>query len=284
MNRLPLRGLLAAFFLIVNTFVAGCAVPADTFLAPEPSACATSLAADAPLRFVSYNIRAARSSSLEDIAEDLETLAPDVVALQEVDRETRRSDGVDQAAWLAERLGMQHAYAAAREESGGDFGIALLSRVPFASARRLDLGVEGALEPRVAIDAELCTAEGPLRVVGVHADVWPWVSEAQVQEIATQMKPFIGRGLVIAGDLNAPPGWSTPGVLTALGLVDVVNRLGEAPTFQGDLWHRRLDYLFMDAPLAEAAAEVTVLESSASDHRPVLVEMAARSRTWWAGP
>lgn len=269
-NSLLRASLLLAFLV---SLVSGCAKPADTFIAPARAECLSSERDSEPLRVVSYNIRAARSSSLEDIAKDLEELAPDVVALQEVDRETPRADGVDQAAWLADRLGMQFAYAATRTEGDGDFGVALLSRLPFASAQRIGLDSNGSLEPRAAIDAELCTAGGPVHVVGVHADVWPWASEAQTRQLAAHVEPYLGKGVIVAGDLNAPPDWKTPGILAGLGLVDVVGRLSEAPTFQGDLWKRRIDYLFMDAPLASAATAATVLESRASDHLPVLVEM-----------
>jgi len=56
----------------------------------------------------------------------LEELRPDLVCLQEVWQEGAHN----QAAELAERLGMSHVFALDRTEGGVDQGVALLSRWP----------------------------------------------------------------------------------------------------------------------------------------------------------
>src|SRR5215831_11662245 len=71
------------------------------------------------------------------IAHTLEELRPDLVCLQEVGQEGDRN----QAALLAERLGMQHAFASDRTEGGVDQGIALLSRWPLTEVERRSLPV-----------------------------------------------------------------------------------------------------------------------------------------------
>lgn len=268
---LPLALLLGSWLLGPLT---GCAQRADTFRAPPLSPCAEGEAPLGPLRVASYNIRAGLSSSLEDIARDLEALDADVVALQEVDRESERSGGIDQAAWLGERLGMDRVYAAAREEPGGDFGVALLSRLPLSEAERIELeGGVFSLEPRVAVLGAVCTKGGPVRIVGVHADILPWASEAQARALSVRIHEHVGEGVVLAGDLNATPEWSAPRILTTLGLVDVFTRFGAPPTFTGDPFGRRIDYLLLDAPLAAAATDARVLESRASDHLPLFVDL-----------
>ena len=61
------------------------------------------------MTILTYNIRAGQgmdlSPALERQAAAILALAPGVVALQEVDRATRRSGGVDQAAALADPFG-----------------------------------------------------------------------------------------------------------------------------------------------------------------------------------
>jgi crotonobetainyl-CoA:carnitine CoA-transferase CaiB-like acyl-CoA transferase len=109
--------------------------------APEPSdlplvrpalVAACSVAAEAPrLRAASWNMRAARSASLDAVAEVIAQIDPDVIALQEVDVGVLRTGRVDQPALLAQRLGYHHAFAASIEYQGGVYGLAVLSRVPF---------------------------------------------------------------------------------------------------------------------------------------------------------
>ena len=74
-------------------------------------------------RILSYNVRAGRgldgSPALDRQAAVIRALAPDVVALQEVDRCTQRSGGIDQAAALAESTGMHAVFARAIDFEGG---------------------------------------------------------------------------------------------------------------------------------------------------------------------
>ncbi len=97
------------------------AVTAVASVAPPP------LAAER-VTFATLNIAYATHASLEQIAAAIRALDADVVALQEVDRFTRRSP-TDQAAQLGRLLDMEVAYAPAIDYQGGEFGIALLSRV-----------------------------------------------------------------------------------------------------------------------------------------------------------
>ncbi len=75
------------------------------------------------LRMLTLNIAYAGHASLEQIANAIERSGADVVALQEVDRFTRRRPH-DQAGILAAMLGMEYAYAPAIPWQGGEFGLA----------------------------------------------------------------------------------------------------------------------------------------------------------------
>ncbi|HZD70859.1 MAG TPA: endonuclease/exonuclease/phosphatase family protein, partial [Actinomycetes bacterium] len=103
------------------------------------------------LRAVTWNTRGCRTREgdrvdLDLTAATLRSLDADLVALQEIDREQRRSGGADQARALGDALGMGWRYAPAllgpadqperwrRAGPGGDpggpaYGIALLSRL-----------------------------------------------------------------------------------------------------------------------------------------------------------
>src|SRR5687767_2104731 len=74
---------------------------------------------------VSYNIEALSRGAPAVIA-TLNALNADVIALQEVDRKTKRSGGVDQPALLGRALGMHVVFAATMPFDDGEYGLALL--------------------------------------------------------------------------------------------------------------------------------------------------------------
>ncbi|MBC8071730.1 MAG: endonuclease/exonuclease/phosphatase family protein [Deltaproteobacteria bacterium] len=78
----------------------------------------------------------------------------DLVALQEVDRGTRRAKRVDQPRAIAEALGMHVEFAEHGGPGGGRTGVALLSREPLTHVERIELpdGVLAALQADVAIE------------------------------------------------------------------------------------------------------------------------------------
>ena len=71
-----------------------------------------------------------RSIDLERSAQVIAEVDPDVVTLQEVDVGCGRSGGINQAAWLGERLGMTPVFGAFMDYDGGHYGMAVLSRLP----------------------------------------------------------------------------------------------------------------------------------------------------------
>jgi len=271
MNARPLLSLPAVSLPLLCVSFAGltaCVAPADTFVSSRFEACPAE-ARDSPLRVATYNIKAARDSSLDEIAQVIADLDADVVSLQEVDRLMARSGHVDQARELAERLDMHYAFAAARVHGDGEYGVALLSRSPFTFAERVPLPSLGSFEPRVAVGADVCVGGETVRVFSTHIDLNPVAAKAQHRALSDIAAPFVGEGVIVTGDLNATARdvglralFSTP--LTDLGAAD------DEPTCDG----RRIDFLLADAHIADATIGATVIATDASDHYPVVVEMA----------
>jgi alpha-N-acetylglucosaminidase len=243
----------------------GCVHRSDVFVAPDVGACADA-ATPSRLRVVTWNIRAGLSSSLDTIAEKLAAFDADVIALQEVDRHADRSGDVDQAAELGTRLGMTSTFAAARTEGRGEFGVALLSRLAFETARRVALPSDNAFEPRVAVDAHLCAGDFHLRAASVHADIYPWAARQNADFLADTMRESVGEGVVVAGDLNGSPDADGPAAFLSRGFVDAS---ADAPTFGG----RRIDYVFVDNAVGDVGPRSVPDTGEASDHLPMLVEL-----------
>lgn len=234
------------------------------------------------LRIASYNIRHGvgldGKLDLERTAAALRELRADVIALQEVDVDTKRCGGVNQAAELGRKLAMHASFGAFMDYDGGRYGMALLSRFPLRSARSLRL--PDGNEPRVAlvVEVELPSAE-PLQLVNVHFD---WVEDdafrfAQAQRVAQHVAQ-LDTPCVLLGDFNDQPGSRTLELFRELA-VEASKPADARATFPANEPLEQIDFVFC-APRErwEAPSSVVVAEKLASDHRPVLGELVLRAR------
>jgi endonuclease/exonuclease/phosphatase family metal-dependent hydrolase len=259
-----------SLLLLLMALSIGCAGRSTTLVVPELRSCDGLPHPTRPLRVASFNIRAGLSSSLESVGDAIASLEADVVALQEVDLGVHRTERVDQAGVVAERLGYEHAFAAAIKREGGSYGVALLSRYPLSRVLRIDLRSAASFEPRVAIDADVCYGARPVRVIAVHADIFPWSAMANARSLAAIARESVGKGVVILGDLNVTPDADAVRALMGVGLVDLISLHAEGPTFlEGN---RRLDYILVDQAFRGMSA-VRGADVRVSDHIPIWADL-----------
>lgn len=239
-----------------------------------------------------------RLDRLDSIAEVLRRVDADVVVLNEVDFDAQWSGGVDQAAFLATAAD----YPTRVEQRNFDFGVpfeawafgnALLSRLPVASARWVELPAHSGLEEAVigskeASVVELETTRGRFAVVPVHLEFRDEATRLRAVPALQAVRSDEAAPLVLAGDFNtAPPGWPHVDVArTALsdllgdGMVSA--RAAEGPALQQltfptfDLQESR-DWVLVESPLRVVRSDVVRGTESLSDHAPVLavVELTA---------
>jgi endonuclease/exonuclease/phosphatase family metal-dependent hydrolase len=260
--------------LVVLAALVGCAA--------RPGAPATDL------RVMVYNIHAGKDASgvdnLERVSQLIRNTSADIVLLQEVDRGTQRSGGVDQPAVLSRLTGLHVAFGRSLFYQGGDYGIAILSRWPITSQRTIPLPVNppqersgSSYEPRAVLEVRVASPAGELTVLNTHIDAsrddrW------RRQEIVTVLAVAdSARGaLLMGGDLNSTPDSDIQQAVRARGLSDawlVCGHGGEAPgfTYPADSGVKRIDYLYFRAGTGCSRAEVVA--TRASDHRPLLVHV-----------
>jgi endonuclease/exonuclease/phosphatase family metal-dependent hydrolase len=155
------------------------------------------------------------------------TLLPrvDILALQEADKRTVRTGGHHVAKELASQLRMHWAHAPAGIPRGiapvkrqwwldfeepiglhdsGDTGVALLSRLPFADVKRIDLPwQECPWRPRLAMAATVSVGPHKLRIFNAHVD--PHAASggqlAQLEVIAAEADAA-SMPTIILGDFN----------------------------------------------------------------------------------
>ncbi len=110
-------------------------------------------------------------SNLDAVARIINSLKPDLVALQEVDNKTTRTKGLDLTAELSKRTGMHGVFGKAMDYAGGGYGEAVLSRYPVLYTKNNPLGHSAKAEPRTALEVQIELPRGAKIVfVGTHLD------------------------------------------------------------------------------------------------------------------
>jgi endonuclease/exonuclease/phosphatase family metal-dependent hydrolase len=247
-------------------------VPSDVLVHPPLGPCAgvgqPPAAGQKRLRIGTWNIRAARSAPLEEIAAEVQAMAVDVIALQEVDQRTRRSGFVDEPAAIAASLGFQYVFAASIKWDEGDYGLAVLSRYPLTEVQRHRLDATTATEPRIVLEVTVCAGGRPLRLFNHHADNWAGSREAGFAQLRGILQSYMGGGVLVMGDFNEQPEGEALRYLIDVGLVDLGSELGPRVGNR-----RRIDYVLADNLLAGHASRTRVWPTNKSDHHAMLVDI-----------
>ncbi len=251
--------------------------------------CRANMDAYDAFRVMTFNIcHCATHYSLNVTDEDVRRTAnviaaakPDFVCLQEVDKCTTRSAGIDQTARIAELLteitGMRYCgtFGKGRDYQGGGFGVAILSRNEPISVSTTAL--EGS-EPRVLL---VCEFEG-FFVATVHLDTdkgyridsIPVIRDA----IATHSKPVF-----ITGDWNATP-TSDATLAKMKEFLTVISPENGIRTF-GDVSDTDyvIDYIAVDSACSDRfyvrrgyCVSNKIDGQGSSDHNPVIVDIVKR--------
>jgi len=252
----------------------------SSFIRPALCALLLSLAVPAALfaqgtvRIAAYNIKHGEGMDgvvdLARAAEVLRALDADVITLQEIDRGVQRTDGVDQAVALGEMLGMDAYFGDFMPYQGGEYGMAVLSRLPVRRVENIRL--PDGDEPRTGLEIEVAVGpEGrPLSIVGIH--LYRTVEERVAQaEALSEALDAREHPVVLAGDFNSFRG---DRVVSGLRSRDwfVIDKDGAPMTFPADDPAREIDFVMLRPASAFEIVEHRVIdEVLVSDHRPLLV-------------
>ena len=237
---------------------------------------ASGVAQDRPtLRILAYNIKHGegmdRVIELERAARLIDSLDPDIVALQEIDSAVERTSRVDQATRIGELTGLHAAFGGFFDFQGGRYGMALLSKQPFVDLpnHRLPDGAE----PRTALAGRVRVGEPPLEilVVGIHLYATAEERLAQAERLVEILADETGP-VVLAGDFNSRPDSEVMALLARSW--QIPDKGADRFTFPSDAPDREIDYiLYRPAELFEVLELRVIDEPLVSDHRPVLIEL-----------
>ncbi|HTM34224.1 MAG TPA: endonuclease/exonuclease/phosphatase family protein [Vicinamibacterales bacterium] len=230
----------------------------------------------ARVRVLTYNIHHGEGMDgridLARQAEVLNRAAPDLVALQEVDRATRRSGGVDQLAELARLTGLTPAFGRAIEFQGGGYGVGVLSRLPVRGMRQRLLPGSPDREPRTSLTVDVDLRGGGPRVqfTATHLDQGREAADklAQASYLAAALSHRNDRLGILAGDMNTRPE-TEPMQILARRWTDT---FADPPPDSNGRPRRRIDYVMVRPAQAWRVIESRSVDAPlASDHQPVLV-------------
>lgn len=268
--------------LILSAFLSlltGCATSQSQTSAPASST---------TLRIMSYNVHHGegvdRKFDLERIARLIQDEKADVVALQEIDRGVQRTKGVDLPAELARLTGMTCLFSNNFHYQGGEYGNALLTRLPVVTWTNLHYRMLFTNEQRGFLVATLRwdgrkssnTRSGPgiLKVVSTHLDYRPDHTErlTNIVQLQNFLAVDLETPLVVAGDFNATPESPTHQAMTR-AFSDPWEKVGQGNgfTIPATKPTKRIDYVFYRGR-GLAPVKAWVPQSEASDHLPVVTE------------
>lgn len=205
---------------------------------------------------------------LPRIAKVIQEAKPDLVALQEVDKNCRRSGNVDQASELARLTGLHASFGKAMDFDGGEYGQAILCEKAPQHTKLHKLPGNG--EPRIAFEAEISIAGIKLSFATAHLDLDAAARLSQTQTLIQALSLNTSHPLILCGDFNDHP--KSPPIMALSKALTPIGKKEPALTCPADQPDSEIDHLFVRG--LEPAGQILVLpEKTASDHRPLLTEI-----------
>lgn len=210
------------------------------------------------------------NSNLDAVAGIINSLKPDLVALQEVDNKTTRAKGLDLTAELSQRTGMRGIFGKAMDYAGGGYGEAVLTRHPVIYTKNNLLPHTPNAEPRAALEIQIELPGGEKVVfVGTHLDHLRDQTNRMNQ--AGRIKElYLDNNLpmILVGDLNAAPGSDPINLLSGQWAYSAQD--DPQPTMPSVKPRKKIDYIMYKPKERWKVIEVRVIdEKVASDHCPV---------------
>lgn len=231
------------------------------------------------LRVMTYNIHhgegADRKIDLERLAEIIRREDPDVVALQEVDVKTRRVNGKDLATELGQLTQREFSFGKSIDFAGGQYGNAILTRLPQTNVETHELPNPDRREPRCALSVTIEWNHHPLTIINTHLDhLRGGTTRAAQGKSIAEIAQKSAHPVIVLGDLNAT---AKDEVMSELfkSFTDT-SAADPAPTEPADKPEAKIDWILTNPAATQSLKPIAtrVLEEKvASDHRPLVVDL-----------
>jgi endonuclease/exonuclease/phosphatase family metal-dependent hydrolase len=228
---------------------------------------------DVTLNVLTFNIHSGRGPhglNLEQLAREMESWEPDVVLMQEVDQFRGRSQGIDEPAWFAARLGMHYSFGPNGTFGRGHTGNAILSQFPIVDESNTPLPNQPSLpetQPRGLLRTGIKVGETVVTIYNTHLQpAYDSLKLSQMQVVGRSLAAE-PRPMILGGDFNAV---STSRVMSVARpfMDDVWESVGTGADGTSPNAHKaRIDHVLYSSPFVPGVART--IESAVSDHRAV---------------
>jgi endonuclease/exonuclease/phosphatase family metal-dependent hydrolase len=205
------------------------------------------------------------------VIESLREIAPDIVALQEIDARTHTANDLDTFEYLREKLAWHTVEARTIRTDGGDYGHAIFSPWPIESGCTLDLSVEG-FEPRAAVGGEI--RKLGVTVYAAHLGLRARERRAQIAKLIAQIERHDCESMIVLGDFNE---WRRRGGVASRALSPTFAPAAAMPSFPSWRPFFALDRIWCGAALEPVGARAIRRLARLSDHLPVVADLRHRS-------
>jgi endonuclease/exonuclease/phosphatase family metal-dependent hydrolase len=212
-----------------------------------------------------YNIQFGKGQdklvNLERTIKTLQSLDANIISLQEVERNSLRSNFSDQVKIIANELDMNVYFSPSLTYPGLYYGNAVLTRFPIKEAKTIHFNHK--LENRAALIVEVQVSDDQsIHVINTHLGLDRDERSSAIDKINQKLTKLDGP-IILTGDLNSVPSqqeyrkWDDKVTKSNKGI--------PIQTYNSRNW--QIDYIFHSSDFT--VNEVNVIESDASDHFPV---------------
>ncbi|WP_234698860.1 endonuclease/exonuclease/phosphatase family protein [Poriferisphaera corsica] len=230
------------------------------------------------LRVMTYNVHYSRGLDgeydVERIADVIQSGDADLIALQEVDKNTIRSGHVDMPRRLQEQTGMYHTFGKAIDFQGGEYGVMLMSKWPITDITVHELPYSVGSERRIALSGLVdVPGMGEVRLVSTHLQWQPEEDRyLQARELNRVFANSDVTPVILGGDFNS--GYASVVMDEMLKFWKVSSKIDTGKTYPADEPNIQIDHLMTSGDIQFETKSIKVIDDRiASDHRPVVVEL-----------
>ncbi|MBR5460246.1 MAG: endonuclease/exonuclease/phosphatase family protein [Clostridia bacterium] len=246
------------------------------------------------LKLMTYNIAAGRvytdystdnrkaPVNVNECIEIIKGEMPDVCGLNEVDRLTERSGGVDQPKVIGEALGYNYYFGKSiplPPYDVAEYGNAFITRFPILDAEKIAIPEprekqEGKhYEPRAVIKLKVDIDGREVYFLQTHFGLSPEEQVVCVETIVKLIDELGDKPIVFAGDLNVGPDDKVLAPIRERLFDTGVLREGEYktyPTHNADNRVLKIDYIFLSSHFKPIS--ISIPDIHVSDHFPYILE------------
>ena len=159
------------------------------------------------LKVMTYNIYGARLTNGDKLGEVIKKYSPDLIVLQEVDKNTIRSNKRDVTEDIAKKLGYDYYYfQKTLDFNGGEFGISIISKYPIDRYYTYELPSVGS-EKRSLLGVQISkdVFGKTVTVINAHLNYQENIKSEETDEVLAVTNIFEGDVKFLAGDFNMLP-------------------------------------------------------------------------------